>query len=114
MEASGEGKSYYAVLGVSPSATDDEIKRAYRQLATTLHPDKVANSQHHDEAATLFTQIQEAYEVGSVYGCLVGWAQRCSWCQCNLQLLYSCGHDAVHGCCAPTAARRLCCFWCRC
>ena len=67
MEVSGEGKSYYAVLGVSPTATDDEIKRAYRQLATTLHPDKVANSQQHDEAATLFTQIQEAYEVGSAW-----------------------------------------------
>ncbi|EFN53601.1 hypothetical protein CHLNCDRAFT_58555 [Chlorella variabilis] len=59
----GEGRSYYALLGVSPTATEDEIKRAYRQLATTLHPDKVANTAHHDEAATLFTRIQEAYEV---------------------------------------------------
>ena len=84
MEAAGEGKSYYAVLGVSPSATDDEIKRAYRQLATTLHPDKVANSAHHDEAATLFTQIQEAYEVGGwlrMDGCMMECPSSSSACR---------------------------------
>jgi len=32
----------YKVLGVSPSATDDEVKRAYRKLALEHHPDKVA------------------------------------------------------------------------
>lgn len=58
-------RSYYALLGVSPGASDDEIKRAYRQLATTLHPDKVANAAYHDEAALLFMRIQEAYEVGA-------------------------------------------------
>lgn len=63
--AGDDERSYYALLGVSPGASEDEIKRAYRQLATTLHPDKVANSAHHDEAALLFTRIQEAYEVGA-------------------------------------------------
>lgn len=63
-------RSYYALLGVSPGATDDEIKRAYRQLATTLHPDKVANAAHHDEAALLFTRMQEAYEVGGFKSCI--------------------------------------------
>ena len=35
-------KSAYQVLGVSPDATDDEVKRAYRKLALEHHPDKVA------------------------------------------------------------------------
>jgi DnaJ family protein C protein 11 len=56
-------RSYYALLGVAPTASEEEVRRAFRQLATTLHPDKVANSAQHDEAATLFTQIQEAYEI---------------------------------------------------
>jgi curved DNA-binding protein CbpA len=60
---SDDGRSLYALLGVSPTATEDEIKRAYRQLATALHPDKVHNAAQHDEAAELFMRIQEAYEV---------------------------------------------------
>jgi curved DNA-binding protein len=51
-------KDYYDVLGVSRSASQDEIKRAYRKLAHQHHPDKVGKG---DEAK--FKEINEAYQV---------------------------------------------------
>lgn len=49
-------KDYYSILGLSKSASDDEIKRAYRKLAQQHHPDKGG-----DEAR--FKEVSEAYQV---------------------------------------------------
>jgi len=51
---------YYKVLGVSRTATEDEIKKAFRKLARKHHPDLNPDDK---EANKLFQQINEAYEV---------------------------------------------------
>lgn len=53
-------KDYYAVLGVSASASHDEIKKQYRKLAAKHHPDKNPNDA---KAAERFKNISEAYQV---------------------------------------------------
>ena len=54
-------KNYYEVLGVDKSASDDEIKKAYRRLAKKWHPD--ANPDNKTEAEAKFKDVGEAYEV---------------------------------------------------
>ncbi len=53
-------RSYYEILGVSKTANDDEIKKAYRQLAIKYHPDK---NKGNKEAEEKFKEATEAYEV---------------------------------------------------
>lgn len=53
-------KDYYQLLGIEPSATVQEIKKAYRHLALQYHPDKNSDDKY---AATRFAEIKEAYEV---------------------------------------------------
>jgi molecular chaperone DnaJ len=55
-----QNKDFYAVLGVPASATQDEIKKAYRKLASKHHPDK---NQNDAKAAERFKGISEAYQV---------------------------------------------------
>src|SRR5215213_9149211 len=50
-------RDYYEVLGVSRSASADEIKKAFRRLAVQHHPDKEGGSEEK------FKEINEAYEV---------------------------------------------------
>lgn len=53
-------RDYYEVLGVEKSASDDDIKRAYRRLAMKYHPDRNPGDA---EAETKFKESAEAYEV---------------------------------------------------
>lgn len=52
----------YKVLGVSPNATDDEIKAAYRELAKKYHPDNYSGSPLADLAGEKMKEINEAYD----------------------------------------------------
>jgi molecular chaperone DnaJ len=54
------GKDYYAILGVSRNATQEEIKRAYRRLAIKYHPDKNPGDKNAEEK---FKEAAEAYEI---------------------------------------------------
>jgi curved DNA-binding protein CbpA len=48
---------YYDLLEISPTSTQEEIKKSYRSLVLKYHPDKNKDGEEH------FKQIQEAYEV---------------------------------------------------
>ena len=52
----------YSVLGVSPQATDEEVKRAYRDLARKYHPDNYHDNPLADLASEKMKEINEAYD----------------------------------------------------
>jgi DnaJ-class molecular chaperone len=55
-----ELKDYYSTLELPPSASADDVKRAYRRLAQVYHPDKTGNDPY---ARARFGAIKEAYEI---------------------------------------------------
>src|SRR5436190_344123 len=64
-------KDYYAVLGVSPSATDKELSRAFKKLAKQLHPDANPGNA---EAEERFKEIAAAYDILSDPRCHINGA----------------------------------------
>lgn len=52
----------YGVLGVSPKASNDEIKRAYRDMSRKYHPDSYADNPLAGLAEEKFKEVQEAYD----------------------------------------------------
>ena len=52
----------YSVLGLSPGASDDEVKKAYRELARKYHPDNYADNPLADLAQEKMKEINEAYD----------------------------------------------------
>lgn len=60
-----KGVNLYELMGISEGASQDEIKKAYRHLALTAHPDKqaTADPEQAKKVQERFVQIQEAYEL---------------------------------------------------
>ncbi|XP_954119.1 molecular chaperone, putative [Theileria annulata] len=58
---SNDPSGYYKLLGVSPDADDETIKKQYRKLAMKYHPDK--NPHNKEKSAEMFKKISQAYEV---------------------------------------------------
>jgi DnaJ like chaperone protein len=56
--------SDYKILEIEPSASDEEVKKAYRKMAVKFHPDKVAalGEEVQHAAKEKFQKVQEAYE----------------------------------------------------
>lgn len=52
----------YDILEISPLATNDEVKSAYRALSRKYHPDANINNPNKDEAEERFKEVQQAYE----------------------------------------------------
>ena len=65
-------KDLYEILGISKNASDNDIKRAYKQLALRYHPDRQGGKSEAEkkEAEEKFKEIAEAY--AETHGCFSG------------------------------------------
>jgi len=68
----------YSVLGVSPSASEDEVKKAYRDLARKYHPDNYHDNPLADLAQEKMKEINEAYDSITKGRTSGGWSGRTS------------------------------------
>jgi DnaJ-class molecular chaperone len=55
-------RDYYEILGLAKNASDDDIKKAYRKLASKYHPDKVQDAAEKAAVEIKFKEAKEAYE----------------------------------------------------
>jgi len=56
-------RDYYEILGLAKNASDDDIKKAYRKLASKYHPDKVQGDAEKAAVEVKFKEAKEAYEI---------------------------------------------------
>ena len=56
-------KEPYSVLGITPNATDEEVTKAYKELAKKYHPDNFQNSPLLEFANEKMQEINEAYDL---------------------------------------------------
>ena len=62
-------KDAYAILNISPSANDSEVKRAYRKLISQHHPDKLISKGLPEEMMKIATQ--KTQEIRAAYECVM-------------------------------------------
>lgn len=55
-------RDYYEILGLAKNATDDDIKKAYRKMASKYHPDKVQGDDEKTKVEEKFKEVNEAYD----------------------------------------------------
>ena len=60
--ASVSKRDFYETLGVERTASDDDLKKAYRKLARQYHPDLQNGEQQKKQSEEKFKEINEAYE----------------------------------------------------